>query len=116
MTTIDTNPAAGYLLGGPYAEAVDLRSGASLDILPTLGRVDFFLHDSLRTREHELAEIAAVSPRLGPGAFVVSNTGDVSAGLAEWAEQTGRAFAYFQERPADHWYPGGGIAVAHPRR
>jgi hypothetical protein len=65
--------------------------------------VDLFLHDSLRSREHETAEIELVAPPLTGRAVVLSNTGDVSAGLPAWAERTGRSFAYFQERPAGHW-------------
>jgi hypothetical protein len=116
VSAIDTHPAAGYLAAGRYGEVVTRYVAPSLDVLDQLGTVDLFLHDSLRSREYETAEIDLIAPRLTERAVVLSNTGDVSAGLPAWAERTGRTFAYFQERPAGHWYPGGGIAVAFPGR
>jgi predicted O-methyltransferase YrrM len=116
VSAIDTHPAAGYLATGRYGEVVTRYVASSIDVLDQLGPVDLFLHDSLRSREYETAEIDLIAPRLTERAIVLSNTGDVSAGLPTWAERTGRTFTYFQERPAGHWYPGGGIAVAFPGR
>lgn len=114
LTTMDVNSDAGYLISGDYATVTDLRIG---DSLMTLARteqpVGFFLHDSLHTREHELAEYEAVTPWLSERAVVLSDNAHVTDALPSWAERTGRRFTYFQERPDRHWYPGGGIGLAH---
>lgn len=113
LTTIDVNPEAGYLIRGDYAKVTKLRIGDSVAALAALTeRVDLFLHDSLHTLEHELAEYSAVAPHLCEGAVVLSDNAHVTDALPTWAEATGRRFSYFQERPADHWYPGGGIGLA----
>jgi Methyltransferase domain len=114
LTTLDINSDAGYLISGDYATVTDLRIGDSLDALTgTEEPVDFFLHDSLHTREHEFAEYEAVTPRLTERAVVLSDNAHVTDALPNWAERTGRRFTYFQERPDHHWYPGGGIGLAH---
>lgn len=113
LTTVDTNSDAGYLITGRYAEVVDRRVGDSLSILSDLGDVDLFLHDSLHTEAHETAEYQAVEPVLTPDALVLSDNAHVTPALPNWAEATGRRFLYFQEQPAGHWYPGGGIGAAY---
>jgi len=112
LTTIDINSSAGYLIRGRYADVVDVRVGDSLPILAAVNEVDVFLHDSLHTFDHETREYRAVAPRLADGGLVLSDNAHATPALPQWAEQTGRRFAYWQERPADHWYSGGGIGVA----
>jgi hypothetical protein len=72
--------------------------------------VDLFLHDSLHARAHELAELAALT--LSDDAVALSDNAHATDALPEWADRTGRRFAFFAERPADHWYPGAGIGAA----
>jgi Methyltransferase domain len=110
VTTVDTNAAAGSLLGGGFGDVVDLRIGDSVALLPRLGPVDLFIHDSLHTVEHEAAELEAVS--LTADAVALSDNAHVTNVLAGWADHTGRRFLYFQERPRRHWYPGAGIGAA----
>lgn len=112
LTTIDVNDSSGYLIGGRYGEVIDRRVGDSVAVLPSLAQVGLFLHDSWHTFEHETAEYEAVAPALAAGALVLSDNAHVTAALPQWAERTGRRFSYWQERPAGHWYPGGGIGVA----
>jgi predicted O-methyltransferase YrrM len=113
LTTFDVNPDSGYLISGTYADVVTHVVGDSLKGLRELdGPIDFFLHDSLHTVEHEWGELEAVAPILAPDALILSDNAHVSDVLPRWAESTGRRFSYFQERPKDHWYPGAGIGVA----
>lgn len=113
LTTVDVNPEAGYLLGGPYREVTRLRTGDSVRTLSELAEpVDFFLHDSDHSAEHEAAELAAVEPLLSERATVLSDNARVTDELASWAETRGHRFLFFDERPADHWYPGSGIGLA----
>jgi predicted O-methyltransferase YrrM len=113
LTTVDVNPEAGYLIGGPYRAVVDLEIG---DSVPAIGRcpepIDLFLHDSDHSPGHEARELAAAGPLLSDRALVLTDNAEATDELARWADRTGRRFLYFAERPADHWYPGGGIGAA----
>lgn len=112
LTTIDVNPEAGYLIGGPYRDVVRSCIGDSVETLATLPeKVDFFLHDSDHSAAHEAAELAAVEPLLSDGAAVLSDNARVTDELASWAETRAHRFHFFDERPADHWYPGAGIGL-----
>lgn len=113
LVTIDMNPDAGYLIAGPYADVATLDIGDSIEWLNNCPQsIDFFIHDSCHTREHERAEFAAVESALAPGAVALSDNSHVTSVLPAWAESTGRRFLFFGERPRDHWYPGSGIGVA----
>jgi Methyltransferase domain len=115
LITMDIDPEAGYLVNGPYAGVTEVRLGdsvASLEILDEV--VNLFLHDSDHSAAHERAEIQAVAPHLAPDAIAISDNSHVTKELSKWAEETGRRFLYFQERPSKHWYPGGGIGAAVP--
>ena len=46
-------------------------------------------------------------------ALVLSDNAELTDELAHWAEQTDRRFAFFDERPANHWFAGVGIGVAY---
>jgi predicted O-methyltransferase YrrM len=116
VTTLDINPAAGAMIADPYADVIDLRIGDSLDALGGLDAVDLFLHDSDHSAGHEAHELAAITPRLTETALVLSDNAHVTWELPRWAEEHGRRFTFFAERPKSHWYPGGGIGVAAPRR
>lgn len=112
LTTLDINPESGYLIGGPYADVVDVVVGDSVALLASLDEVDLFLHDSDHRPEYERAEYQAVAPKLAPGALVLSDNAHETNELAEWAERKGMSFAFFGERPEGHWAAGDGIGVA----
>jgi len=113
LTTIDNNPAAGYLIGGQYASVVDRTIGDSVDTLGSLSDVDFFLHDSDHAAAYERRELETVAGALTVDAIVLSDNAELTDELAQWAEQTHRRFAFFDERPANHWFEGVGIGVAY---
>jgi len=114
LTTVDINPEAGYLIAGPYREVVTVRVGDSLPVLSDLRQpVDLFLHDSDHSAAHEAAEFVAVEPWLTDRALVLTDNAEVSDELAKWSESRSRRFLFFDERPADHWYPGGGIGASY---
>lgn len=113
LTTIDLNPASGYLIGGEYAKVIDVVLDDSLRAIESLSPgVDLFIHDSLHTRSHELAEYQAIEPKLTDRAVVLSDNAHATDSLPAWAELTGRRFSYWQERPLNHWYAGAGIGLA----
>lgn len=113
LTTIDVNPDSGYLIRGIYADVVDRVIGESVEVIREGDEaVQMFVHDSLHSYANETAELSAVEARLSPQAVVLSDNAHATYALMDWAERTGRQFAFFAERPADHWCPGEGIGAA----
>jgi predicted O-methyltransferase YrrM len=114
VTTMDINPEAGYLATAePWASVVDVVRGDSVDAIRALAMpVDVFLHDSDHSAAHERAELAAVETRLAPGGLLLTDNVTSTDVLARYAEETGRRFLAFTERPARHWYVGDGIGAA----
>lgn len=112
LTTIDIDPDAGYLIGEPWANVIERRTGNSMDVLAEMTDVDIFLHDSLHTYDHETSELAAVEPNLRAGAIILSDNAHESSALSDWAERNGRHYLFFKEQPRDHWWPGDGIGAA----
>lgn len=115
VTSLDLNPAAGYLARAePWSTVVDLVIGDSIASIGKLDRpVDVFLHDSYHAAAHERREFEAVESRLAPGALLLSDNAAATAVLPRYAERTGRRFLAYQETPANHWYPGDGIGAAY---
>ena len=112
LTTVDSNPNAGFLIVPPYSDVTEIHIGESLDILNKLTNpVSIFLQESWGTFEHEVSELEAVSPHLEERA-VVLNGRPGTYSLAQWAERTDRSFLYFHAQPNDHWYRGDGIGAA----
>lgn len=113
LTTIDVNPSAGFLIKGRYADVVELRIANALNELRSFdGPIDFFIHDSDHSKEHEAQEIALAAEHLAPRGLLLSDNAHVTSVLADWAEARGSDFSFFHEVPKDHWYPGAGIGVA----
>ena len=87
--------------------------GESVEVIREGGEaVQMFLHDFLHSHPYKTAELSAVEVRLSPQAVVLSDNAHATDALMVWAERTGRPFAFFAERPDDHWYPGDGIGAA----
>jgi predicted O-methyltransferase YrrM len=114
VSALDINPEAGYLAAAqPWSTVVDLVIGDSVASIRSLAtRVDLFLHDSDHSVAHERAELAAVEPKLAPAALLLTDNVTTTNVLSRHAEQTGRRFLAFTERPARHWFPGDGIGAA----
>src|SRR5436190_6339558 len=116
LLAMDINPNAGYLLTKPYSDAGQMVYGDSLASIAALKEsVDFFIHDSDHSAEHEAKELRAVENRLSPRALVLSDNSDCTGELLAFAERTGRQFLFFAEKPKNHWWPGDGIGVAFPK-
>lgn len=114
VTAIDINPEAGYLVkSGVWSTVVDLVFADSVATLAALSvPVDVFLHDSDHSVEHERREFTTVESRLSPDALLLTDNVTETSVLSQYADQTGRRFLAFTERPAQHWYPGDGIGAA----
>jgi hypothetical protein len=114
LTTIDINPASGYLIGGEYATVTDRIIGDGVTTLKTLKDIDFFIHDSDHSSEYEAREFEAITTRLSKKALVLSDNTHSSDSLPIWAEKNKRHFTFFDEQPAQHWYGGAGIGASLP--
>ena len=118
LATCDIDDRGGELIRPPYDAVVEHSVMDSLEFLAELGsggkQVDLFLTDTGLTSDRERAELAAVTPLLAPGAVVLATKAYMWAELPRWAEQQGRGFLHFSEKPQDHWYPGVGIGVSFP--
>jgi predicted O-methyltransferase YrrM len=114
VTSLDINPAAGYLAQAePWSTVVDLVIGNSIGSIAALSQpVDIFLHDSDHSVEHERREFEAIGPKLAEGALLLTDNVTKTDVLARYAERTGRRFLAYREQPARHWFPGDGIGVA----
>lgn len=113
---IDLNPRAGYLLQAPYDQFGTIIYGDSLAALQSLNEtVDLFIHDSVHTADFELKEFQTVQPKLSQNAIVLSDNSHQTSSLSVWAQQNGRDFLFFGEKPKDHWWPGDGIGIAFNR-
>ncbi len=110
---MDINRNAGYLFQPPYSQFGQLVVGDSLASIRALQEpVDFFLHDSDHSPEHEEKELELIASRLSPGALVLSDNAEVTDKLLQFARRTGREFIFFAEKTKSHWCEPSGIGVA----
>ncbi|MGE4062734.1 MAG: class I SAM-dependent methyltransferase [Rhodospirillaceae bacterium] len=109
----DKNPAAGYLLSGPYAEHGHVMIGDSIASLRTLAQpIDVFINDSDHSADYEYAEYQTIAPRLHGRSVLLGDNSHASDRLMRFAAETGRQFLFYREEPDGHWYPGAGIGFA----
>jgi predicted O-methyltransferase YrrM len=109
----DINPAAGWLLSGPYAAAGTILYGDSLQSLSKLDeKVDLFINDSDHSAAYEYEEYLALDSKFSPKAVIASDNAHVTDRLALYSEQRQRSFVFFREEPDNHWYPGAGIGLS----
>lgn len=113
LVTMDSNPDAGYLIAGLESGQVQLALGDSVDLLsePGFPAIDIFIHDSLHTYEHEMAEFLAAFPKLRHGGILISDDPGCEA-LLDFAISVDWEVHYFREEVAKHPAPGAGIALA----
>jgi predicted O-methyltransferase YrrM len=109
----DINPQAGYLLSGAYKAHGEILYGDSIQSLQRIAKpIDLFINDSDHSAAYEAQEYLTVAAKLGKQAIVLGDNAHASEELFKFATASGRRFLFFQEQPADHWYPGGGIGIA----
>jgi len=74
--------------------------------------IQYRIHDSDHSEEHEKKEIRAVASKLTNNAIVISDNSHVTDVLFQWSKETNRNFIFIKESPKDHWYPGGGVGIS----
>lgn len=112
----DIDPEAGYLLAGEYARYGSILYGDSIESLRQFdGHIDLFINDSDHSAEYEAEEYRTISSKLSDHAIILGDNSHCTDELLQFSLQTNRHFAYFQENPRDHWYPGAGIGISFKR-
>jgi predicted O-methyltransferase YrrM len=109
---LDINPDAGWLVGPPYSDVVELVFSNSHDSLKNINEpIGMFIHDSYHTGDHEAKEYQLIKNQLHPGAIVISDNAHVSPAIVDFAKSLDTQFHYWQERPEKHFYSGAGIGI-----
>lgn len=109
---MDINPAAGSLIGGQYAEVIDLRHGDSVALLRDITDVvDIFIHDSNHDHDHESAELRAVFLHMSKRGLLLSDASADSDALDDFCRETHLPFAFAAEQVAGHWMTPQGVGV-----
>lgn len=110
---MDINPAAGYLLSGKYADFGEIIFGDSLESIASFTQpIDLFINDSDHSAIHEGREYQAVNEKLSAQGIILGDNSDVTDELLDFSMKSGRRFVFFSEKPARHWFPGGGIGFS----
>jgi hypothetical protein len=115
---IDINPKAGWLIPDRLRDHMTLLIEDSAVAVPRIASeqaVDLFIHDSDHSYAHELKEFQTVASGLAPAAIVLSDNSHVTTALKDFAAASGRSYAFWQEKPENHFYPGSGIGVSCPQ-
>jgi predicted O-methyltransferase YrrM len=112
----DIDPKAGYLLSGAYADWGSILYGDSIESLQKLdGVIDLFINDSDHSADYEGREYETVASRLSARAIILGDNSHCTDKLLDFSLKTNRHFIFFQEKPIDHWYAGGGIGISFNR-
>ncbi len=113
---LDINPKAGYLLSDYFSDYGSILYGDAIESITKLdGIVDLYINDSDHSAEYESREYATIANKLSDRAIILGDNAHVSAKLLEFSLAENRKFVFFQERPLEHWYPGGGIGISFRR-
>ncbi|MCB0338994.1 MAG: class I SAM-dependent methyltransferase [Bdellovibrionales bacterium] len=108
---LEIDQKCGLLFTAPYSEYGEIIYGDSLETLMQIEKpIDFFIHDSNHSLEHERRELEVIQRKLADNAILLSDNGPRV--LMEFAEKTGRKFYYFKEITQEYWHGGADIAVA----
>lgn len=110
----DLNPDAGHLLGGIYSSVGRILYGDSIESLENLDvTVDMFINDSDHSAEYEAREYKTILPKLAQDALIIGDNSHVTTRLSDFASEQGWRYVFLAEHPLRHWYPGGGLGLAH---
>ena len=111
----DIDPRAGWLLE-PQGVDAEVLIGDSITSLEKLdsGQVDLFINDSDHSEDYEYREYVVMTDRMSPQGIMLGDNAHATDALLRYSRDMGRSFIFFQEKPANHWYPGAGIGFSFP--
>ncbi len=112
LYTLDIDEYSGSLFDKEDLKKIKFLVGDSVQNMQKINEIDFFIHDSDHSEEHEKKEIRAVASKLTNNAIVISDNSHVTDVLFQWSKETNRNFIFIKESPKDHWYPGGGVGIS----
>ena len=113
LYTFDLDKYAGSLLDSNDKEKISLLIGDSIESIGRLNEIDFFIHDSDHSAEHEKKELEAIQGKLSCNAIVLSDNSHVTDELYNWSKKMGRKYIFIKEVPKDHWYGGAGVGISY---
>ncbi|MFT5135910.1 MAG: hypothetical protein ACI8XV_000937 [Arenicella sp.] len=112
----DINPKARYLLSKSYSDFGKVLYGDSIESLNKFeGEIDLFINDSDHSDSYKKEEYKCIANKLSQRSIVLGDNSHCSDKLFIFSLKLKRHFVYFQEKPADHWYPGAGIGISFKR-
>lgn len=110
----DINPKAGYLLSGKYKNIGKILYGDSIESLLKLKEnIDIFINDSDHSAEYEYKEYESIKSLINENTILLGDNSHCTNKLSEFSIENSRNFIFFQEKPLNHWYPGGGIGISY---
>jgi predicted O-methyltransferase YrrM len=117
LISFDPRAETGWLVPEPLRSRWEPRFVTSDD--PERGlpaaleaeEVDFFIHDSEHTHAVEMFEFSAAVEHAAPGCVLLSDNAHATSALKDIAGNIGREYAFYPEKPKNHWYPGAGIGL-----
>lgn len=111
IVTVDIADDRGEFLEGDEGGYVSRHVGDSVALLHAHDApIDLFIHDTVNDDAHTRAQMAALEPRLAPGAWVHSAW--FSRAFVGACEAAQWPLLMYAEQPADHWYPGSRCGLA----
>ena len=113
LFTLDLDKFSGSLLVSDDKEKISLLIGDSIESISSLDEIDFFIHDSDHSAEHEKKELEAIENKLSSNAIVLSDNSHVTDELYYWSKKMGRKYLFINEVPKDHWYGGAGVGISY---
>ncbi|MGC4036554.1 MAG: class I SAM-dependent methyltransferase [Chitinophagaceae bacterium] len=109
----DINPKAGYLLNDKYKKFGTILYGDSIASLANFKeKIDLFINDSDHSADYEYREYNTIKPLLKETTLILGDNSHSTNKLSQFSLENNRQFLFFQEVPANHWYPGGGIGIS----
>lgn len=113
----DIDASAGWLFTGKYREVGEMLVGDSIESLKRLPvPIDLFINDSDHSADYEAREYETIADKMTSDGIIIGDNAHCTDKLSRFAHRTGLSYCFFREEPARHWYPGGGIGLAFPKR
>jgi hypothetical protein len=110
----DINLKAGYLFDEIYSEMGQILYGDSIESLKNFNqKIDLFINDSDHSAEYEKNEYLTIKNKLTPNAIILGDNSHSTDELLNFSIINKRNFVLFNEKPKNHWYPGGGIGISY---
>ncbi|MGF7079865.1 class I SAM-dependent methyltransferase [Mucilaginibacter sp. UYCu711] len=109
----DLRPEAGYLLDGIYKNFGEIIYGDSIESLKKMDfNIDIFINDSDHSADYEAREYETIKEKISEKSIILGDNSHVTSKLSDFSIKQKRNFLFFDEKPEEHWYPGGGIGVS----